>query len=302
MLENLIKYIKQFLQDEQILLNEPMIKHTTFRIGGKADIMLLPKSIDEILKCVDYCEKNNINYYVIGNGSNLLVSDKGFRGVIIKILKNFNNVELNGTLIKAQAGATLSSISKFALENSLQGFEFASSIPGSIGGGICMNAGAYGGELKDVVKNVTVMKDGKILQLDNDECKFEYRNSRILKEKLIVLEVSIELQSGNKDLIIEKMKDIRNNRNEKQPVEYASAGSTFKRPLNNFAGKLIMEAGLKGRNVGGAYVSEKHCGFIINKGDATCQDVLQLIDIVYSEVYNKFNIKLEKEIRVIGEQ
>lgn len=302
MLENLIKYIKQFLQDEQILLNEPMIKHTTFRIGGKADIMLLPKSIDEILKCVDYCEKNNINYYVIGNGSNLLVSDKGFRGVIIKILKNFNNVELNGTLIKAQAGATLSSISKFALENSLQGFEFASSIPGSIGGGICMNAGAYGGELKDVVKNVTVMKDGKILQLDNDECEFEYRNSRILKEKLIVLEVSIELQSGNKDLIIEKMKDIRNNRNEKQPVEYASAGSTFKRPLNNFAGKLIMEAGLKGRNVGGAYVSEKHCGFIINKGDATCQDVLQLIDIVYSEVYNKFNIKLEKEIRVIGEQ
>ena len=302
MLENLIKYIKQFLQDEQILLNEPMIKHTTFRIGGKADIMLLPKSIDEILKCVDYCEKNNINYYVIGNGSNLLVSDKGFRGVIIKILKNFNNVELNGTLIKAQAGATLSSISKFALENSLQGFEFASSIPGSIGGGICMNAGAYGGELKDVVKNVTVMKDGKILQLDNDECEFEYRNSRILKEKLIVLEVSIELQSGNKDLIIEKMKDIRNNRNEKQPVEYASAGSTFKRPLNNFAGKLIMEAGLKGRNVGGAYVSEKHCGFIINKGNATCQDVLQLIDIVYSEVYNKFNIKLEKEIRVIGEQ
>lgn len=302
MLENLIKYIKQFLQDEQILLNEPMIKHTTFRIGGKADIMLLPKSIDEILKCVDYCEKNNINYYVIGNGSNLLVSDKGFRGVIIKILKNFNNVELNGTLIKAQAGATLSSISKVALENSLQGFEFASSIPGSIGGGICMNAGAYGGELKDVVKNVTVIKDGKILQLNNDECEFEYRNSRILKEKLIVLEVSIELQSGNKDLIIEKMKDIRNNRNEKQPVEYASAGSTFKRPLNNFAGKLIMEAGLKGRNVGGAYVSEKHCGFIINKGDATCQDVLQLIDIVYSEVYNKFNIKLEKEIRVIGEQ
>ena len=302
MLENLIKYIKQFLQDEQILLNEPMIKHTTFRIGGKADIMLLPKSIDEILKCVDYCEKNNINYYVIGNGSNLLVSDKGFRGVIIKILKNFNNVELNGTLIKAQAGATLSSISKVALENSLQGFEFASSIPGSIGGGICMNAGAYGGELKDVVKNITVIKDGKILQLNNDECEFEYRNSRILKEKLIVLEVSIELQSGNKDLIIEKMKDIRNNRNEKQPVEYASAGSTFKRPLNNFAGKLIMEAGLKGRNVGGAYVSEKHCGFIINKGDATCQDVLQLIDIVYLEVYNKFNIKLEKEIRVIGEQ
>lgn len=301
-MENLIDNIKEFLKEEQILKNEPMSKHTTFRIGGKADIVLFPQSIEEIKKCIDYCEENNINYYVIGNGSNLLVSDKGFKGIIIKIFKNFNNIEANRNTIKAQAGATLSAISKFALEKSLSGFEFASGIPGTIGGGVCMNAGAYGGELKDIIKSVTVIENGKITKLKNSECQFEYRNSRILKEKLTVLEAEIELKNGNREEILSKMKEINKTRNEKQPIEYPSAGSTFKRPLNNFAGKLIMEAGLKGRNVGGAYISEKHCGFIVNKGGATCKDVLELAEIACKEVKEKFNINLEKEIRIIGEQ
>ncbi|MDE6181859.1 MAG: UDP-N-acetylmuramate dehydrogenase, partial [Eubacteriales bacterium] len=279
-----------------------MAKHTTFKIGGKVDIMLLPKNIDEIKKCINYCEENNINYYVMGNGSNLLVSDKGFRGIIIKIFKNFNNIQIDGNIINAQAGATLSAISKFALENSLSGFEFASGIPGTIGGGVCMNAGAYGNELKDIIKSVTVIENGQIIKLKNSQCGFEYRNSRILKEKITVLEAQIELKKGNKEEILAKMKEINKTRNEKQPIEYPSAGSTFKRPLNNFAGKLIMEAGLKGKSVGGAYISEKHCGFIVNKGGATCKDVLELAEIACKEVKKKFDINLEKEIRVIGEQ
>lgn len=301
-MENLIDDIKGFLKEEQIFENEPMAKHTTFRIGGKADIMLFPQNTEEIKKCIDYCEGNGINYYVMGNGSNLLVSDKGFRGIIIKIFKNFNNIEINENIIKVQAGATLGAIAKFALEKSLSGFEFASGIPGTIGGGICMNAGAYGGELKDIIKSVTVIENGQIIKLKNSQCEFEYRNSRILKEKLTVLEAEIELKNGNKEEILSKMKEITKTRNEKQPVEYPSAGSTFKRPLNNFAGKLIMEAGLKGKNVGGAYISEKHCGFIVNKGGATCKDVLELAEIACKEVKEKFNTNLEKEIRVIGEQ
>lgn len=300
-MKNLIEDIKNFLEDEQILQDELMSNHTTFKIGGKVDIMLLPKNIEQIKKCLEYCKKNNINYYVMGNGSNLLVSDNGFRGIIIKIFKNFNNVEISENIIKAQAGATLSSISKLALENGLTGIEFASGIPGTIGGGICMNAGAYGGEIKDIIKSVVVIENGVIKKLENSECDFEYRNSKILKEKLTVLEVEIELKKGDRQEILNTMKNINKMRNEKQPVEYPSAGSTFKRPLNNFAGKLIMEAGLKGKNVGGAYIAEKHCGFIINKGGATCKDVLKLVDMACKEVKEQFGINLEKEIRVIGE-
>lgn len=292
---------EKILNKEQIFKDEPMKKHTTFKIGGNADFLLLPYSIEQILGCIKICEENNIDYYIIGNGSNLLVSDKGFRGVIIKLFKNFNKIELDKNIIKVQAGATLSAIAKKAYDNSLEGFEFASGIPGTIGGGVCMNAGAYGGELKDVIKKVTVFKDNNIVVLDNKDCEFEYRNSKILKEKLIVLEVIIELKEGNKEEILAKMKQNNKTRNEKQPIEYPSAGSTFKRPHNNFAGKLIMEAGLAGKTIGGACISKKHCGFIINNGNATCEDVLKLADFAYSEVKEKFNINLEKEVRVIGE-
>lgn len=292
---------EKVLNKNQIFIDEPMKKHTTFKIGGNADYLLLPDSIEQILDCIKICKENNIDYYVIGNGSNLLVTDKGFRGVIIKILKNFNDITINGNIITAKSGATLSSIAKKAYDNSLTGLEFASGIPGTIGGGVSMNAGAYGGELKDVVKTVTVLKDNEIVTLDNKECNFEYRNSRILKERLVVLEVSLELKTGDKEEILSKMKQNTKSRNEKQPVEYASAGSTFKRPPNNFAGKLIMEAGLSGKTIGGASISQKHCGFIINKGDATCEDVLKLADFACKEVKEKFDIELEKEIRIIGE-
>lgn len=292
---------EKVLDKNQIFIDEPMKKHTTFKIGGKADYLLLPNSLEQILSCIKICKENNIDYYVIGNGSNLLVTDKGFRGAIIKIFKNFNNIKIDGNVITAKSGATLSAIAKKAYDNSLKGLEFASGIPGTIGGGVCMNAGAYGGELKDVVKTVTILKDDKIIILDNKDCNFEYRNSKILKERLVVLEVSLELKEGDKEEILSKMKKNTKSRNEKQPVEYASAGSTFKRPTNNFAGKLIMEAGLSGKAIGGACISQKHCGFIINKGDATCEDVLKLADFVCREVKEKFNIELEKEIRIIGE-
>ncbi len=292
---------EKVLSKEQIFINEPMKKHTTFKIGGNADILILPYTLEQIIECIQICEQNNIEYYIIGNGSNLLVSDKGFRGVIIKLFKNFNKIELDKNIIKVQSGATLSAIAKKAYDNSLKGFEFASGIPGTIGGGVCMNAGAYGGELKDVIKQVTVLENNKVTILNNKECEFEYRNSKILRNKLIVLEVLIELEQGGKDEILAKMKQNNKTRNEKQPIEYPSAGSTFKRPPNNFAGKLIMEAGLAGKTIGGACISKKHCGFIINNGNATCKDVLDLADFACKEVKNKFNINLEKEIRVIGE-
>ena len=292
---------EKVLSKEQIFINEPMKKHTTFKIGGNADILILPYTLEQIIECIQICEQNNIEYYVIGNGSNLLVSDKGFRGVIIKLFKNFNKIDLDKNIIKVQSGATLSAIAKKAYDNSLKGFEFASGIPGTIGGGVCMNAGAYGGELKDVIKQVTVLENNKVTILNNKQCEFEYRNSKILKNKLIVLEVLIELEQGNKDEILAKMKENNKIRNEKQPVEYPSAGSTFKRPPNNFAGKLIMEAGLAGKTIGGACISKKHCGFIINNGNATCKDVLELADFACKQVKDKFNINLEKEIRVIGE-
>lgn len=301
-MQQLTGKLKNILSEDQLLFNDPMKNHTSFKIGGNADIIILPRSIEEIKNIINYCLEFSINYYIIGKGTNLLVKDKGFRGVIIKLLNNFNNLEVNGKNIKACAGVTLQKLAKTALENSLTGLEFSFGIPGTIGGGTCMNAGAYGGELKDVIKSVTVLHKNEVIKLKNSECKFEYRNSIILKEKMIVLEVEIQLENGNKQEISKKMEELIYLRNSKQPIEYPSAGSVFKRPTNNFAGKLIMDAGLKGKSVGGACVSEKHCGFIINKENATCSDVETLIEDVTKKVNEKFNIKLEKEIRIIGEE
>lgn len=297
----MIELFNNILKKEYILANENMKKHTTFKIGGDANIMLLPSNENEILQCIEICQKNNINYYIIGNGSNILVSDNGYNGVIVKISSTFNDICINGNVIKAKAGATLAKVAKVAMENSLVGCEFLCSIPGTIGGGICMNAGAYGGELMDIVETVTVLKDGHMCTLSNSECEFEYRNSKILRDRFIVLEVTISLHKGEKEQISNKMKENIKKRNNSQPIELPNAGSTFKRPKDNFAGKLIMEAGLAGRSVGGAMVSKKHCGFIVNDNNATCSDVISLMDIVRGEVKNQFDVELENEIRIVGE-
>jgi len=286
---------------ESVFFDEPMKKHTTFKIGGNADVFVVPKDIDEVKKVISLCKELRIPYYIIGNGSNILVGDKGFRGVIIQIFKNLDNIKVHENIIEAQSGASLTLVSKKALDFSLCGFEFAAGIPGTIGGGVCMNAGAYGGEMKDVVSKVTVFKDGNIFELSNQDACFEYRNSRILKERMIVLSVEISLKSGNAEEIKEKMTQFNRLRNEKQPLDFPSAGSTFKRPEGYFAGKLIMDSGLKGYTVGGASISEKHCGFVINKNDAKAKDVITLIENVKNIVNDKFGVILEPEIRFIGE-
>jgi len=283
-----------------VLFDEPMKKHTTFKIGGNADVFLAPENIEEVILSIDLCKKFELPFYIIGNGSNLLVGDGGFSGVIIQIFKNMGNIEVCGNVIKAEGGALLSSVSKKALTAELFGLEFASGIPGTVGGAVCMNAGAYGGEMKDVISKVTVLKNGSIFELSNDEAGFQYRNSRILKEGAIVLGTEIILQKGNADEIKEKMLEFNRLRSEKQPLEFPSAGSTFKRPEGYFAGKLIMDSGLKGYSVGGAAVSEKHCGFVVNKGNATAKDVLTLIEDVKKIVNDKFGVMLEPEIRLIG--
>lgn len=294
-------YFQTFLSPGQILENEPMSRNTTFRTGGNADLLVLPENAEQVRECIKVCRERGYDFYIIGNGSNLLVSDKGFRGVIIKLYKNFSNIKVDGCKITAQAGAALSKIANEALKNSLKGFEFASGIPGTLGGAICMNAGAYGGEMKDVITSVTVLKDNEIIVLSNEEAGFEYRNSSVFKKNMIVLQAEIALEKGNPDEIKAYTEELKAKRIEKQPLEYPSAGSTFKRPANNFAGKLIQDAGLRGFSVGGAQVSEKHCGFVINRGSATTEDILKLIQEIKTKVYDKFNIQLCEEVKIIGD-
>ncbi len=283
-----------------VLFDEPMKKHTTFKIGGNADVFIIPNDSGEIIDAIKLCEEFKAPFYIIGNGSNILVGDGGINGVVIQIFKNMGNIGVNGNIIKAEGGALLSLVSRKALEEGLTGLEFASGIPGTVGGGVCMNAGAYGGEMKDIISKVVVLKNGEILELSNEESEFEYRNSCILKNGMIVLEAEMVLQKGKADEIKEKMFEFNRLRSEKQPLEFPSAGSAFKRPEGYFAGKLIMDSGLRGYSVGGASVSEKHCGFIINKGNATAKDVRTLIDDVKRIVNDKFGVMLKPEIRFIG--
>ncbi len=283
-----------------VLFDEPMKKHTTFKIGGNADVFVIPRNSQEIIDSIKLCEEFEAPFYIIGNGSNLLVGDGGINGVVIQIFKNMGSIRVNGNIIKAESGALLSSVSKRAIDEGLTGLEFASGIPGTVGGGVCMNAGAYGGEMKDIISKVVVLKNGKISELSNEESEFEYRNSRILKNGMIVLEAEMVLRKGNFDEIKEKTYEFNRLRSEKQPLEFPSAGSAFKRPEGYFAGKLIMDSGLRGYSVGGASVSEKHCGFIVNKGGATAKDVITLIEDVKRIVNDKFGVTLEPEIRFVG--
>lgn len=295
-----LKTLESFLPAENITLNEPMSKHTTFRIGGNADCLIQIENTEQLCKIKNYLGKLEMPYFVLGNGSNLLVRDEGYRGVILAVAEKMSNVIVEGNTIIAQAGAPMSKIARVALENGLTGFEFASGIPGTIGGGVVMNAGAYDGELKQVVSLVKVVDaEGNLLELNNDSMEFGYRTSAIKNTEFTAVEVYISLQPGESEKIKARMDELTARRREKQPLEYPSAGSTFKRPEGYFAGALIMEAGLRGYQIGGAQVSEKHCGFVINKGGATAADVEALIAHVQDEVKRNFGVDLEPEVIVL---
>lgn len=294
--------LKNILPETCIKIDEPMKGHTTFRIGGPAKYFVIPNTKEEIKAVIDCCKNCDMPYYILGNGSNLLVSDKGYEGVVIQIFKNMNQITLEGDVITAQAGAILSAIANKALDANLTGFEFAAGIPGTLGGACVMNAGAYGGEMKDVLEHVVVLtQEGEFLTLPKEELELGYRTSIIAKKNYIVVEATIRLTKGEKEAIKARMDELKVQRTTKQPLEYPSAGSTFKRPVGHFAGKLIQDAGLRGFQVGGAQVSEKHCGFVINKNQATAADVAELMRQVSLKVKEQFGVELEAEVKRLGE-
>lgn len=300
--EELITYLEANYPEVEFLVDEPMKKHTTFKIGGPADIYVEP-SISQMVPLLRYLKENNIPYMVIGNGSNLLVSDDGIDGVVISLGKAASEITINAEdeTVVAEAGAMLSAVANRASEVGLTGLEFASGIPGSIGGAVFMNAGAYGGEMKDVIVSVQILdEDGQVKEIPVDALDLSYRHSALMNKNAIVLSAKLKLSQGNVDEIKATIDDIRQKRIEKQPLNFPSAGSTFKRPEGYFAGKLIDDAGLRGYSVGGAQVSEKHCGFVINKENATAADVLQLMADVDATVFDKFGVHLVPEVRIIG--
>ena len=299
--QNFYDKLNNVIAKDSILLDEPMSRHTTFRVGGPADFFVTPKAKEEVRDVIRICKEAGMPYYIIGNGSNLLVSDAGYRGVIVQIYKEMNEVKVEGDLVKAQAGALLSGIAAKALGAELSGFEFASGIPGTIGGACVMNAGAYGGEMKDVLESVTVLTgEGKIIELGRNELELGYRTSVIAKKGYIVLGAVLKLERGDGEKIKTYMDELKEKRVTKQPLEYPSAGSTFKRPEGYFAGKLIEDAGLRGFQVGGAQVSEKHCGFVINRGNATASEIMELIQEVQKRVYEQSGVRLEPEVKLLG--
>ncbi len=280
--------------------NESMSRHTTFKIGGNADVYVEPP-VSQVVPLIKYLKTANIPYMVMGNGSNLLVSDAGVDGVVVSMGRNAGSIEIDGNKIHVEAGAMLSTVANTAAENGLAGMEFASGIPGSIGGAVYMNAGAYGVEIKDILVSAKVLtEDGQIVTMTAQNLDLSYRHSVLMETGGIVLSAIFALQQGNVDEIKAKISEIREQRVAKQPLNFPSAGSTFKRPTGYFAGKLIDDVGLRGYRVGGAQVSEKHCGFVVNTGDATCADVLQLMSDVDEKVFNKYQVHLEPEVRIIG--
>lgn len=301
--QNFYDKLNNVIAKDSILIDEPMSRHTTFRVGGPADFFVTPKAKEEVRDVIRICKEAGMPYYIIGNGSNLLVSDAGYRGVIVQIYKEMNEVKVEGDLVKAQAGALLSGIAAKALGAELSGFEFASGIPGTIGGACVMNAGAYGGEMKDVLESVTVLTgEGKIIELGHNELELGYRTSVIAKKGYIVLGAVLKLERGDGEKIKTYMDELKEKRVTKQPLEYPSAGSTFKRPEGYFAGKLIEDAGLRGFQVGGAQVSEKHCGFVINRDHATAADIMELMRQVQIRVKENSGVDLEPEVKRLGDE
>ena len=300
--EEIIKRLEQTVESDQFLREEPMKKHITFRVGGPAACFLTPSTKEQIREILHLCQEEKTPYFILGNGSNLLVSDQGFDGVVLQVYKNMNQMAVEGEHLRVQAGALLSATARKALEAGLTGMEFAAGIPGTMGGAAVMNAGAYGGEMKDILESVTVLTpEGEQKELKNEELQLGYRTSVVKEKGYIVLEAVLSLKKGDPEAIKSRMDELKEQRVTKQPLEYPSAGSTFKRPEGYFAGKLIQDAGLRGYQVGGAQVSEKHCGFVINKENATAKDVVDLIHDVQRIVYEKFQVQLETEVKFLGE-
>lgn len=281
--------------------DEPLKNHTTFKIGGNCIALIEPREVSDIVETIKICRENSIKFFVIGNGSNLLVPDEGYNGVIIKLKSEFSTIQVEGEYLIVNSGAKLSEVYTVAYENSLTGFEFASGIPGTIGGAIYMNAGAYGGEMKDIVESVEVLDldNFELKELKNEDLDFSYRKSIIQRRNYIVTSIKLKLQKGNKEEINAVYEDLRERRNSKQPLNFGSAGSTFKRPEGHFASKLIEDAGLKGYHINDAWVSEKHSGFVVNKGNASYKEVMELIEYVQKVVFEKFGVKLETEVRIL---
>lgn len=301
--QNFVNELYKIAGESNVHFDEIMAKHTTFRIGGPAEAFVEPQTIEELGQIVLLCKAENIPFFVLGRGSNLLISDEGMNGVVIHLCHNFSNFTIDGTKVQAQAGVMLAKLGNALKEAELTGFEFAAGIPGTLGGAIMMNAGAYGGEMKNIVEAVQLMdSDGNIFEKKCEEMEFSYRHSIVEDNQYIVLGATLRLTKGSKADIEAKMEELAVARRTKQPLEYPSAGSTFKRPEGHFAGKLIMEAGLRGYQVGGAQVSDKHCGFVINKENATAKDVLQLIEEVKRKVYDVFEVELEPEVKLVGRQ
>lgn len=300
--KSFLEEIEAFAGKEALIFDEPLRNHTTFRVGGKADAFLSVKEEEQLKNTILLCNKYKVPFFILGNGSNLLVSDEGYRGLIISVGKDMADICISDTCIDVGAGAMLGVVAREAAEHGLGGMEFASGIPGTVGGAIVMNAGAYDGEMKNIVTKVRVLtRNGEIYTLSNEELEFGYRMSRVKKEGLIVLSVSLKLEKKEQAAIYEKMNDFAARRRDKQPLEYPSAGSAFKRPEGMFAGKLIMDAGLRGYSVGDAQVSEKHCGFVINKGNATAKEVYTLIQDVQKKVKESFDVTLEPEVIFVGD-
>lgn len=295
-------FIKSVISQDRILFQEPMSRHTTFRVGGEAACMLLIHSEEELCKLIPYFKLIGQEYFILGNGSNLLVGDKGYQGIVLKLDKGMQDIQVEDTRIRVKAGALLSQTANLARDHGLTGMEFAAGIPGSVGGAVVMNAGAYEGEMKQIVESVRVMNtEGEILTLDNDTMEFGYRTSVIRNRPFVVLEAILTLQKGDVQAITARMEELARLRRSKQPLEYASAGSTFKRPEGYFAGKLIMDAGMRGYRIGGAQVADKHCGFIVNTGKATAADIKEVIEEVQARVKQRFHVDLEPEVVFLGD-
>jgi UDP-N-acetylmuramate dehydrogenase len=305
--EDFYQKLRGILKENQILIEEPLAKHTTFQIGGPAQFLLQPETVSQVIASVKMCQEESMPFYVLGNGSNLLVSDKGYHGTVVKLGKDFSEIttkelDKDKYVVRAQAGVLLSKLANEIAELELTGFEFAAGIPGTLGGAVTMNAGAYDGEINHSILEATLLdQTNNIFKVDKEELKLGYRRSIIQDNNYIVLDAAFCFSKGNKDEIKEKINNLNTRRREKQPLEYASAGSAFKRPVGNYAGKLIMDSGLRGYQVGNAQVSEKHCGFVINKGGATATEVRTLLSDVIQIVSDKFGVVLEPEVKLLGD-
>lgn len=301
-MSDFLKQLTALVGETQVKVSESMSRHTTFRVGGAADYFVEPDTAEALASVIRLCKNADVPYMILGNGSNLLVGDKGYRGVMLCLGKKWSEISVEQTRIYAGAGAMLSAVSKRAQQAALTGLEFAAGIPGTVGGAVFMNAGAYGSDMSAVLVGATVLNsEGRIERLSAQELELGYRTSNVEKRGCIVLQAELELRQGDADEIRRKMEELACQRREKQPLEFPSAGSTFKRPVGYFAGKLIQDAGLRGYQVGGAQVSEKHCGFVINRGDATAEDIRVLCRDVQEKVKSEFGVTLELEVRMIGE-